>query len=417
MEVVIFLKKFLFLIVICFVIWFLFFYKKDNIYSLLESIDDLYVVVDKYYVYGTHLNMEGTSDILDSNSKLVLKSLTDEIEVDFKSENGKYSISDYINDGIYLDAIPIGTYLVFFKVVDGDNVKYYSVCNNTEYNNIDYFTVTRDGKNNLVNISFSEFSGKKYMKIDVSDVVLSNSYYDVVIDPGHGGDDPGASFSGYTEANLNLDCALKLKEKLESIGLRVILTRDKDKYINAYGDDSRTSLPHVVGAKYFISLHLNSTEDSMSYGGVEVYAPNKSDLGFASMLANNIVSSADTNYSRNESFNVSKGVYVRTFTKDDINISISDARDNGYSPYPITTDTNYYFMIRENGGIATSAYIDGRDKRYLKNEFYDSNVGVESYLLELGYINYWGDLNNLVDNMDGYAIGIMNAFKEKLNLK
>lgn len=417
MEVVIFLKKSLLFIIICFLIFILVFYRKKNVYTLLNSIEDEYVSVDNYYIYGTHLNMEGKSNFIDSNSKLVFKSLTNEIEFDYNYSDGKYIISNYINDGIYLDAIPIDTYLVFFKVTNGDDIKYYSVSNNTNYNDTNYFTITRDGRNNSINILFSEYKGKKYMKVDVSNVVLSNNYYDVVIDPGHGGDDPGASFSNHDEATLNLECALKLKSKLEELGLKVGLTRNKDISINTYGDSSRTSLPYESGAKYYISLHLNSTDDSMSYGGVEVYAPNNSNLGFASMLAKNIVLSADTNYSRNEAFNVKKGVYVRTFTKDDIKESVSDAKKNGYKPYPITTDTNYYFMIRETGGFITGAYVDGRDKNYLKNKYYNSNIGSESYLLELGYINYWGDLNNLVNNMDGYVNGIANSFKEKLGVK
>ena len=417
MEVVIFLKKFAFFIIFLLIILLFVFNGKKNVYSLLDSIEGEYISVDNYYIYGTHLNMEGKSEIINSNSKLVFKSLTNEIEFDYRYDNGNYIISDYINDGIYLDAIPIDTYLVFFKVTDGDDIKYYSVSNNTNYNDTNYFTITRDGKNNSINILFSEYKGKKYMKVDVSNVVLSDNYYDIVIDPGHGGDDPGASFSNNNEADLNLDCALKLKSKLEELGLRVVLTRDKDVSINTYGDNSRSSLPYESGAKYYISLHLNSTDDSMSYGGVEVYAPNNSDLGFASMLAKNIVLSADTNYSQNEAFNVSKGVYIRTFTKDDIEESVSNAKKNGYKPYPITTDTNYYFMIRETGGFITGAYVDGRDKDYFKNKYYDSNVGSESYLLELGYINYWGDLNNLVNNMDGYVDGIANSFKEKLGIK
>ena len=40
-------------------------------------------------------------------------------------------------------------------------------------------------------------------------------------------------------------------------------------------------------------------------------------------------------------------------------------------------------MLRETGGIATSAYVDGRNPSYGANMFYNSNIGVEAYLLEL----------------------------------
>ena len=40
-------------------------------------------------------------------------------------------------------------------------------------------------------------------------------------------------------------------------------------------------------------------------------------------------------------------------------------------------------MLRETGGIVTGAYVDGRNKEFGKNKYYNSNIGVEAYLLEL----------------------------------
>ena len=408
------MKKFLFFIVLILIgvfIYFKFFKLDKNIYTLLEGVND-YAIVDKYYIYGTHMNISGSIDLDNySDIKLVFKSLDNELSYDLNYKSGKFYVSDLINDGIYLDDIPINEYLVFIKVTSGDSVKYYSLKNNTDYNDISYYTVTKNGNNNLININFSNKSDKDFMHISVKDKSLPDKYYDVVIDPGHGGEDPGSSFASHTEAELNLEIALKLKKKLDSIGLKTILTRVDDTFPSPYGSNSRTSLPYDVKAKYFISIHLNSSDDKMRYGGVEVYAPNNCKLDFASSLASNIVNSVDGSYSKKEDFRVSKGVYVRTFTSDDIKTSVSEARNGGYKPYPITTDTNYYFMIRETGGIATGAYIDGRNKNVGKNNYYLSNVGAEAYLLELGYINYWPDLNKLVDNQDDYVDGIVNAFK------
>lgn len=407
------MKKFLFFIVLILIgvfVYFKFFKLDKNIYTLLDDIND-YAIVDKYYIYGTHLNISGSIDLSNySDIKLVLKSLDNELSYDLNYKSGKFYVSNLINDGIYLDDIPIDDYLVFIKVTSGDSVKYYSLKNDTDYNDISYYTVTKNGKNNLININFSK-KDKDYMYISVKDKSLPDKYYDVVIDPGHGGEDPGSSFASHTEAELNLEIALKLKKKLDSIGLKSILTRVDDTFPSPYGSNSRTSLPYDVKAKYFISIHLNSSLERMRYGGVEVYAPNNCNLDFASSLASNIVSSVDTSYSKKEDFKVSKGVYIRTFTSDDIKTSVSEARSGGYKPYPITTDTNYYFMIRETGGIATGAYIDGRNKDVGKNNYYLSNIGAEAYLLELGYINYWPDLNKLVDNQDDYVDGIVNAFK------
>jgi len=77
------------------------------------------------------------------------------------------------------------------------------------------------------------------------------------------------------------------------------------------------------------------------------------------------------------------GVYVRTFRDFEIEESIEEAKEAGHEPYEITNDTPYLYMIRETGGIATKAYVDGRNKEYGKNKYHNSNIGVEAYLLEL----------------------------------
>lgn len=405
------MKKFLFFIVLILIGVFIYFkfYKKE-IYTLLNDVND-YAIVDKYYIYGTHMNISGSIDLDNyTDIKLVFKSLNNELSYDLNYSKGRFYVSNLINDGIYLDDIPINDYFVFIKVTSNDSVKYYSLKNDTDYNDISYYTVTKNGRNNLININFSK-KDKDYMFISVKDKKLPDKYYDIVIDPGHGGEDPGSSYASHNEADLNLEIALKLKKKLDSIGFKTILTRVDDTFPSAYGSNSRTSLPYDVKAKFFISIHLNSSDVKMRYGGVEVYAPNNCKLDFASSLASNIVNSVDTTYSKKEDFKKDKGVYVRTFTSDDVKSSIDEAKEKGYKPYPVSTDTNYYFMIRETGGIATGAYIDGRNKSVGKNNYYLSNVGAEAYLLELGYINYWPDLNKLVDNQDDYVDGIVNAFK------
>ena len=68
-------------------------------------------------------------------------------------------------------------------------------------------------------------------------------------------------------------------------------------------------------------------------------------------------------------------------------------------------------MLRETGGIATGAYIDGRNTKFGKNLYYDSNIGVEAYLIEIGYINNRIDLQNILDNQAGYVKGIVDAIK------
>ena len=78
-------------------------------------------------------------------------------------------------------------------------------------------------------------------------------------------------------------------------------------------------------------------------------------------------------------------------------------------PYDITTKSNYYYIIRETGGIVTGAYVDNRNEEIKANPYVKSNIGSETYLLELGYISNNNDLNNLLNNMDKYAEGIVKS--------
>ena len=79
----------------------------------------------------------------------------------------------------------------------------------------------------------------------------------IVIDPGHGGDDPGAvvTFSEKHEADHTLTTALLLKKELEDLGATVILTRDSDKSISL---ENRAQLSNHEQANAFISLHFDS---------------------------------------------------------------------------------------------------------------------------------------------------------------
>lgn len=94
----------------------------------------------------------------------------------------------------------------------------------------------------------------------------------VVIDPGHGGDDPGAiGPGGIPEKEITLDIALKLKELLQkNSNLKVILTRERDVYVPL---EVRTAIANSERADLFISIHANSTRNK-NISGFEVYTLN-----------------------------------------------------------------------------------------------------------------------------------------------
>jgi N-acetylmuramoyl-L-alanine amidase len=86
----------------------------------------------------------------------------------------------------------------------------------------------------------------------------------VVLDPGHGGIDPGAERDGYTEADLMLTFARELKEDLlRAGGFTVVLTRDEDVFVPL---ETRISIARAAGAHLFISLHADALAEGQATG-------------------------------------------------------------------------------------------------------------------------------------------------------
>lgn len=95
----------------------------------------------------------------------------------------------------------------------------------------------------------------------------------VVIDPGHGGKDPGATgLSGLWEKDLNLDMSQRVRNLLEGKGVIVKLTRTSDNFIELM---ERCRMSNEWKASLFISVHFNGNPDRQR-NGLELYVYNGS---------------------------------------------------------------------------------------------------------------------------------------------
>ncbi len=104
----------------------------------------------------------------------------------------------------------------------------------------------------------------------------------IVIDPGHGGHDPGAiGPTGLREKIVTLQVAKKLKAKLEKEGFEVFLTRDKDRFVSL---ESRARFANRQKGDLFISLHCNAHRNR-KLRGVETYTLNVTSNRYAIRLA------------------------------------------------------------------------------------------------------------------------------------
>ncbi|MEO0084002.1 MAG: N-acetylmuramoyl-L-alanine amidase [candidate division WOR-3 bacterium] len=91
----------------------------------------------------------------------------------------------------------------------------------------------------------------------------------IVLDPGHGGVDPGAiGKKKLLEKNVNLAIAMILKKKLENYGLKVLMTRTDDRFVAL---SERTRFANEKKADLFISIHCNASEHNKQACGFETY--------------------------------------------------------------------------------------------------------------------------------------------------
>ena len=135
----------------------------------------------------------------------------------------------------------------------------------------------------------------------------------VVIDSGHGGDDPGKiAANGTLEKTLNLSIALKLKTYLEAADVHVIMTRTTDAGLYAENSSNkkaqdmknRVSLMNENKADVVISIHQNSYSDTSIHGAqVFYYTTSPAGKELARILQELMISDLDPSNHRKEKAN------------------------------------------------------------------------------------------------------------------
>lgn len=117
------------------------------------------------------------------------------------------------------------------------------------------------------------------LTIDITDGPLRGHL--VAIDPGHGGNDPGAiGPTGLWEAEVVLDVALRLRELLVRDGIRVLMTRETDATVDL---TDRPRMARERGATIFVSIHANASTRA-SVNGSETYYLTPQSLVLAQMI-------------------------------------------------------------------------------------------------------------------------------------
>ncbi len=405
-----------------------------NIFKYSNSLEqkvenNTYASINEYVIYGIHFRIKGSITLDDKvdDIKLVLKSNNEETELStiYTNKDNTYTFenSEYINEGLNLEKLKISQSYLLIKTTTSDKTKYYTLKNTTEYDNLEYYTITNNNKNNKININWLTLKDKPFLEFQVNEATLPDNVYDITIDPGHDSTDPGTvgcldgsipSSSGYCDNNdaiyendMNLKVSQVLKDKLTSMGYKVIMTRNNENdSVNIYDPYGSATMANDTHSKFNIAIHHNSSGmgGESSLKGLELYIANDTNTDLAEMFVNNITKEANTYTSPKMKYKIGNGIYERFFEEYEI--------DDEHTYW--NTSMIYYYYIREVGGISTHAAQNIVRNGYPKNEHYNSNNTAEPYLFELGYLDNYSDLHNLLDNREKYASAIASALQEYL---
>lgn len=215
----------------------------------------------------------------------------------------------------------------------------------------------------------------------------------IVVDAGHGGNDPGAiGRTGLREKDVNLDIAKRLAKLLKSQGIEVVLTRSTDKFITLPG---RVDIANRGDIDLFISIHSNANRVK-SMNGFEVYyvAPSVDDTKRATVAAKEAALNFDSKCFYNPTANLKTILWDMVYTDNraesiELARSICRIMDRDLDAKNLGIKGGRYFVLKGPRVPAILIEIgflsNANEERLLKNSFYRQQIaedilrGIENY--------------------------------------
>lgn len=378
--------------------------EEETIELLNEPKQDMIVISDHFY-YGESLNLfeqdynVNNEDTL-AGKTLVLKNLLNDHKISMTLENT-------IDSKLLIEELDEGFYQLFIidnlkekRLVYDEYIKediFYSVVRNDMVSK-----VTLMARNDLLK-DYGIVLDENYLYLQLEKEKPNEKEIDVLIDPyGMNMDftyspDLGYQQHGLVENDEMYEAALLLKERLETYGLRVAISKNsKDEIGKTYGEDGHLKIGYEKKAKYYLFLRFNIHGHSM-YQGLELaksaYASNTLARTILYHVKQNTNSKISTMYNGFDA-----GIYPSNLVEGAID------KQRIY-------DENLY--IRESGGRAT---LTGKYSPLAKEEnaAFASMNGM--YGIKIGFIyvsneedvKYWKKHQEELINAiaDGFAIGI-----------
>ncbi|WP_179156602.1 cell wall-binding repeat-containing protein [Bacillus sp. EB106-08-02-XG196] len=237
----------------------------------------------------------------------------------------------------------------------------------------------------------------------------------IVIDPGHGGTDPGAVQNGYVEKNLNNQFSLKFADKLQKLGANIIYTRNpnSDNFIDL---PERASFANTTNADLFVSIHHDSNVSTSPSGFSIHYSSYRPaiEVNDVYVLSNGVKYPFIREETENKQFIVRNGSTEMALSYVGNNI----AYDPTPSPAVVTTKalTDVFVTALAYPGIkATTAYSSTgiRDS----NLYVTRWTNMPSILIELGFMSNSNEVKLLANPtvQDTRAQNLANSIKDYFN--
>ena len=205
---------------------------------------------------------------------------------------------------------------------------------------------------------------------------LADGRIRVVLDPGHGGIDPGAQVGGISEAAVMLGFAHELSAALRAKGIEVVQTREDDRFIPL---ERRTTIARAQGADLFISLHADALPAGEAAGAtIYVWDPQSNDRAARQLAL------------LHDRSDLLAGMDLSN-TDEDVSRALIDLAR--IDTQPRSQDAARHMVARLNaGGIAMHRVpVRGAAFSVLKSP------DIPSLLVELGFLTDPGDRTNLFD--------------------
>jgi N-acetylmuramoyl-L-alanine amidase len=221
----------------------------------------------------------------------------------------------------------------------------------------------------------------------------------VVIDAGHGGHDSGCEGDAGVEKRNTLAIALKLGEKIKDNfpNIEIIYTRDRDEFIELH---RRADIANKAKADLFISIHCNSTDESLGANGTETYV-----LGM---------------HKKEENFSVARRENGAILLENDY-----EKQYDGFDPN--SNEAYIMFSLFQNAYLDKSILFAKMVEESFKNNAGRRSLGVKqagfivikettmpSVLIETGFLNHRteGPFLSSTDGQETIAESIMLAFSK-----